>query len=54
MSSRKKRYFSKSRVAASLIMLPCLDGIHFSEKANLELDSGSIPLGSETEISALQ
>lgn len=39
---------------ASLITLPCLDGIHFSEKANLELDSGSTSLGSEIEISSLQ
>lgn len=44
-----KHIIQSQGAVASLITLPCLDGIHFSEKANLELDTGSICLGSERE-----
>lgn len=43
----------KSQGQGPLIMSPSLDGIYFSEKANLGLNSGSIPMGSKTEILSL-
>lgn len=45
-----KGIFKSQRAGVSLILSPRLDGIQFSEKANLELNSGSIPMGSEIEI----
>lgn len=49
-----KGIFKSRRVGVSLILSPRLDGIQFSEKAYLELNSGSIPMGSEIEIPSLQ
>lgn len=41
-------YISKKSLGAraSLTVFPHLTGIHFSEKVNLELNSGSVPTGS--------
>lgn len=49
-----KGIFKSQRAGVSLIPFPHLDGIQFSEKANLELNSGSIPMGSEIEMPSLQ